>query len=93
MIVNIQVRASGSTTVRYDKKKISFDLAGHGKLSMSKAGTPYLTVTNRDKGHIITTKDIPSIIADEGFSFVGGFLIRLGMKYSMILYSQLNTLR
>lgn len=58
------------TAIRYDKKKISFDLAGHGKLSIS-TGAPYLTVINRDKGHIITTKDIPSIITDEGFCFVG----------------------
>lgn len=59
------------TAVRYDKKKISFDLAGHGKLKTTIASIPYLTTISRNKGHIITTKDIPTIIAEEGYSFIG----------------------
>ena len=59
------------TAVKYDKKKISFDLAGHGKLETTIASIPYLTTISRNKGHIITTKDIPTIIAEEGYSFIG----------------------
>lgn len=59
------------TAIKHDKKKISFELAGHGKLETTIAGIPYLTVINRDKGHIITTKDLPTVIADEGYSFIG----------------------
>lgn len=83
------------TAVRYDKKKISFDLAGHGKLSMSKAGIPYLTVINRDKGHVITTRDIPSIIADEGFSFVGWIPNPIGHEVldDIIFTAQYSTLK
>lgn len=59
------------TAVKYDKKKISFDLAGHGKLETTIASVPYLTTISRNKGHIITTKDIPTIIAEEGYNFIG----------------------
>ncbi len=59
------------TAARHDKKKVSFDLAGHGKLATTIAGIPYLTVINRDKGHIITTKDLPTVIADEEYNFIG----------------------
>ena len=59
------------TAVKYDKKKISFDLAGHGKLETTIASGPYLTTISRNKGHIITTKDIPTIIAEEGYNFIG----------------------
>lgn len=59
------------TAVKYDKKKISFDLAGHGKLATTIAGVPYLTMINRNKGHIITTKDIPIIIENDGYRFIG----------------------
>lgn len=59
------------TAVKYDKKKISFDLAGHGQLETTIASVPYLTTISRNKGHIITTKDIPTIIAEEGYNFIG----------------------
>lgn len=58
------------TTVKHDKKKISFDLAGHGTLA-TVVGVPYLTTINREKGHIITTKDIPTVVPNKGYEFVG----------------------
>ena len=42
-----------------------------GKLETTIASIPYLTTISRNKGHIITTKDIPTIIAEEGYSFIG----------------------
>lgn len=54
-----------------DKKKITFDLGAHGKLDVTIAGVPYLSMINREKGHKITSRDIPAVIANDGYEFDG----------------------
>ena len=58
------------TTARLDKKKITFDVGAHGKLDTTIEGIPYLSVINREKGHVITSRDIPVIHANEGYEFL-----------------------
>lgn len=59
------------TTARLDKKKVTFDVGSHGKLDTTIKGVPYLSTINREKGHKITSRDIPIIIANEGYEFIG----------------------
>lgn len=59
------------TTARLDKKKITFDVGSHGKLDTTIEGVPYLSIINREKGHKISSRDIPVIIATEGYEFAG----------------------
>ena len=58
------------TTARLDKKKITFDVGSHGKLDTTVEGVPYLSTINREKGHKITSRDIPVVIANEGYEFI-----------------------
>ena len=55
------------TTARLDKKKVTFDVGAHGKLDTTIEGVPYLSTINREKGHKITSRDIPVIVANEGY--------------------------
>lgn len=59
------------TTARLDRKKITFDVGSHGKLDTTIEGVPYLSTINREKGHKITSRDIPVIIANDGYEFIG----------------------
>lgn len=56
-----------------EKCKITFNSGDHGKLAM-----PMGKVINRKKGYKLTSKDIPDIVADEGYSFVGWLPAALG---------------
>lgn len=58
-------------TARLEKKKLTFDLGPHGKLDTTIEGVPYLSVINRENGYRMTSRDIPVIIADEGYEFIG----------------------
>lgn len=59
------------TTARLDKKKITFEVGSHGKLDTTIEGVPYLSTINREKGHKITSRDIPVIISNDGYEFIG----------------------
>lgn len=56
-----------------EKYKITFDTGTHGKLAM-----PIGKVINRKKGYKLTSKDIPDIVADKGFSFADWSPVALG---------------
>lgn len=59
------------TTARLDKKVITFDIGNHGKLDTTIEGVPYLSTINREKGHRIVSRDIPVVIANDGYEFIG----------------------
>ena len=59
------------TTARLDKKKINFNVGSHAKLDTTIEGVPYLSTINREKGHKLTSRDIPVVIANQGYEFVG----------------------
>lgn len=54
-----------------DKKKITFDIGENGRLDNSIEGVAYLSTYNREIGYKMTSRDIPIIIANDGFKFFG----------------------
>ena len=58
-----------------EKCKITYDTGTHGKLAL-----PIGKVINRKKGYKLTSKDIPDIVAEEGYSFVGWSPVALGYE-------------
>lgn len=70
------------TTARFDKKKITFNVGAHGKLDTTIDGLPYLSVVKREKGHIITPRDIPAIIPNDGYEFIGWVPNPIGYEVS-----------
>lgn len=58
-----------------EKCKINFDVGAHGKLLHTTS-----RVINREKGYKLTSKDLPEIVANEGYLFMGWSPIALGKE-------------